>query len=305
MSLPSLSIVIPVKNAEPYLPMLIPILLSQKGICLNEIILMDSKSEDRTVAIAREFESVQVIPEPAFSHGGTRNRGIQAASSERVVLMTQDALPGNEHCLLNLVDALNEPEVAYAFSRHIPYEEARPMERCYIANRFPEKYPKKFSSSTGRITSPEEAFSSNVLSAIKKSVWHQHPFREDLIMGEDQSMSKDLQEAGYSVVYVSDSVVIHSHHYTLPEIFRRHFDSVIATAQVFPDPEHHGSPFSGVVYLKNELGYLLRHHPAWLPYYGVFALVRSSAAFLARHQQRLPSKIRSACSMHTDYWDSI
>ena len=183
---PSVSIVIPIWNAEEYLPELLTNVLRQEGVTVEEIILLDSHSTDNSVKIGKSFAKVQIHPEGNFSHGGTRNRGIGLAKTEIVVLLSQDALPSSPQCLLPLVKALEAPRTAYAFSRQIPYPKTNPIERGHIEHAFPETPSIYQLGEDESITQPEQIFCSNVCSAIKKSVWNSIPFREHLIMGEDQ-----------------------------------------------------------------------------------------------------------------------
>ena len=60
------------------------------------------------------------------------------------------------------------------------------------------------------------------------------PFDEDLIMSEDQQFSRDVIAAGHAVVYQPQSVVVHSHNYSLATCFRRYFDSVYSLTLIFP-----------------------------------------------------------------------
>ncbi|MEX2381505.1 MAG: glycosyltransferase [Opitutales bacterium] len=299
---PSVSAVIPIKNAEAYLPALLKSLLEQESVPLVEILLLDSMSTDRSVEIAGEFEKTRVIPVPRFSHGGTRNQGIETASGEWMVLLTQDALPLGRDWMHRLLTPLQEEKVAYTFSRQIPYPGTNPMECYYLRDRFPEGEPVRYNSPTGCIDSPEQVFSSNVSAGLKKPVWADIRFDGDLIMGEDQKFSLDLQKRGYTVVYIPDSVVMHSHNYNLRQTFRRYFDSVIAITQIFPDHELKSSAENGIHHLKGEFRFLLRHHPFWIPYYFLYLTSKTLATLLAHKAERLPARLRGFCSMHTGYW---
>lgn len=303
--LPAVSVVIPVWNAESHLPDLLPCLLDQRGVVVSEILLLDSMSTDRTASIASSHDRVRVLPEPDFSHGGTRNRGIGMAREELVLLMTQDALPDHDSCFAELVAALNEDSAAYAFARQIPYPGTNPMECYYLAQKFPKGGKTVYHSGGEPVRSPEESFSSNVCAILKKSVWQNHPFREDLMMGEDQEVSCRLQEAGYSVIYAGNAVVRHSHNYPLMSLFRRYFDSVVALTQIFPDRNLNSNAASGVSFLKGEMLFLLRHHPLWLLYTPFYLGAKTLATLLAHRAESLPSSLRTWCSMNRGYWDRV
>ncbi|MDF3128815.1 glycosyltransferase [Kiritimatiellaeota bacterium B1221] len=301
-TLTPVSVVIPIWNAEPYLPKLLPQLFAQKGVDLQEVLLLDSMSTDRSLEIASGFPRVTIIPIACFSHGGTRNLGIQKAQSEIIVLMTQDALPQGTDWMEKLISPLQNAKVAYTFSRQVPYPGTNPMESYYLNQKFSADSSKTYEIEQEEIASLDQVFSSNVSSALKRSVALQHPFNSQLIMGEDQQFSRDVQQAGFAVQYVHDSIVIHSHNYSLMQTFRRYFDSVIAITQVFPSHKLNASASSGVSYLKHEFLFILKQHPVYLPYYFCYLGMKTLATFIAHMEKHLPRKFVRFCSMNDRYW---
>jgi rhamnosyltransferase len=299
---PSVSVVIPVWNAEPYLETLLSSILKQELVQVTEILLLDSMSTDRTAEISATFPSAAVIPEPDFSHGGTRNRGIGMAKEDFVILMTQDALPKDNTCFAHLIAAFENPDVAYAFSRQIPYPKTNPMECYYLQEKFPAESSRMYQSGGDPVTSPDQSFSSNVCSSLRKSVWEQHPFREDLIMGEDQEFSCQVQQAGYSVAYVADSVVIHSHNYSLLTLFRRYFDSVVGLNQLFPKRDLKDNATYGILFIQNQVRYLWNTSPLWLFYFPLFLGTQAMATLLAHRIDSLPNRLKLWCSLNRSYW---
>ena len=71
-----------------------------------------------------------------------------------------------------------------------------------------------------------------VCSMIRKSVWEQQPFDERITYAEDAVWSFDVIEQGYSIHYVSDAVVEHSHNYTWQERYRRSFGDQYALSLI-------------------------------------------------------------------------
>ena len=134
----SVSVVIPVLNAAPYLPTLIPA-LQEQSVAPTEIILVDSGSTDETRDIAAGFTAVRVVNLDRFTHGRSRNRGVQEATGEVIVLVTQDAVPQDNTWLATLVAPLGNDGVVAACSRQIPNDDASPMERFFLQKRFPQK----------------------------------------------------------------------------------------------------------------------------------------------------------------------
>ena len=297
---PSISVVIPVWNAQAYLPELLPRILAQTEVTIREILLLDSMSTDDTVEQASNYEKVRIIPEPEFSHGETRNRGIREASEDLVVLMTQDAQP-EPGCFASMAAAMDDASVAYAFSRQLPYPDTNPMECYYHQQRFPET-PRRYEAHGNPVTHPQDAFCSNVCSMLRKSVALEFPFRSDLIMGEDQEWSRRIQENGHAVQYVPEAVITHSHNYPLFILFRRYFDSVVALTQIFPERDLNANASSGIDFLKGECVFLFKTHPLWLFYYPFYLTAKTMATILAHRADKLPFRFKVWCSMNRGYW---
>jgi len=300
--LSNVSVVIPVKNAAAFLPDLLPRILSQKPAPPREILLLDSASTDRTREIAAEFEAVRVIGVERFSHGGTRNQGIREAKGDFVVLMTQDARPEGEHWLQALLAPFDDPKVAYVFSRQVPYPDASPMEGYFLSVRFPPGEPVRYETGGEPVTCMEQTFSSNVSSAVRREAVLEHPFDDSLIMSEDQQLSRDLQEAGYAVVYAPASVVTHSHTYTLMQTFRRYFDSVVSGKKVWPHHRVRDSARVGRNLFIHEFRFIVFSHPIWVPYFLLQQAVKVLAALVAHAEPKLPRGVVRFCSMHRYHW---
>lgn len=298
----NVSVVLPVLNAERWLPALLPAVFNQKPEPPAEIILVDSMSTDRTREVAAAWDRVRLIPIARFGHGRARNIGVRAANGEIVVLMTQDAIPADDRWLAALIEPFADPEVAAVFSRQVPRDEADPLETFFIGFYFPDGAPVRRRAKAGQPADAAAAFFSNVSAAYRRSLLLQYPFDESLIMCEDQQAARDLIDAGWSTVYQPSSVVRHSHSYTLIQVFRRYFDSAVAMRQMWG-----GRPLSRTVgdkwgYLSAELRHMLRTCLRWWPRYVLFHLARSSGTFLGHHATRLPRRWARRLSLHPGYW---
>lgn len=130
----------------------------------------------------------------------------------------------------------------------------------------------------------------------------QYPFDETLIMSEDQQMSRDLLNAGYTVVYAPDSVVIHSHNYTLGNVFKRYFDSVYSLTIIFPKHGVGTSASMGIDYLLKEIVFVLRNYPQKLPYYFLYTAAKTAGTIMGHCVKILPRCILKRLSMHSYHW---
>ena len=293
--------VIPTLNAERYLPALLGALAAQLPRPPDEIILVDSNSTDRTREVAEAHPGVRVVPVARFSHGGARNLGAREARGEFVVLMTQDARPSDPGCLAALLAPFADPRVAAAYARQVPYPDASPMEQYFLATHFPAEAAVR--SADGAELDLGRVFFSNVCAALRRDLLLRFPFDETLIMSEDQQVSRDLMQAGFTVVYAPASVVVHSHNYTLPVVFRRYFDSVYSLTVIFPRHDMGTSANMGLRYLGREFLHMLRHHPAWLPYYLLYTAAKAGGTLAGHFAERMPRRLARACSLHRYHWD--
>jgi len=296
------SIVIPVLNVAEYLPALLKAIGSQ-DLPVVEIILVDSGSRDGSKKIASSRKEVRLLEIDGFTHGKSRNLGASEAKGEIVVFMSQDALPRDSRWLEELIRPLGDPRTGASYSRQVPRDGASPMEQFFLLTRFPgEGRVQKKDPGAGELTL-EDVFFSNVSSAARKETLERFPFDEELIMSEDQKFSKDLLEDGLTVVYTPESVVIHSHAYSLTDVFRRYFDSVHSLDEIFPSHTMGTSASMGFSYLGEELRHIAGLHPKWIPYYFLYALSKTMGTVAGHCAPWIPRPVLRRISLHNYHWN--
>ena len=178
------------------------------------------------------------------------------------------------------------------------------MECFFLEKRFPAGPPVRRLRVKGEELGLERVFCSNVSAAVRRDALLAHPFEEQLIMSEDQQVSRDLMLAGYVVAYVPDSVVIHSHNYTLAKVFQRYFDSVYSLTQIFPKHDMGESASMGFRYLFREAWHMARHYPAWLPYYLCYTACKSAGTLMGHFAEKMPRAWAQKMSLHRYYWSA-
>jgi len=189
-----------------------------------ELIVIDSASSDGSHEIIRSFNPAhfEVLEPGSYVPGKVLNRGMQLASNEWVVYLNSDATPANRQWLGELLKlALETPALGSAFSRQIPRSDcqavfAHDYDRCFGPNRESKNWPNFFSM---------------VSCVTSKSIWSEYPFREDLQYAEDDEWSRRMKAAGRSIVLAENSIVIHSHNYTLPQSYKRARGDAVAVAK--------------------------------------------------------------------------
>ncbi|MBI1792906.1 MAG: glycosyltransferase [Chloroflexi bacterium] len=213
------SIVIPTKNAGPLFRKTLEAIKKQQYEGPIELIIIDSGSTDNTLSLASEYGAfVITIPPNEFDHGLTRNRAIEKATGEIIILMSQDVLPGNEHLIHNFVTAFEDKDVAGAYARQVPRENADVITKRNLNNwligRKRDEIRLIRDWTLYQSLSPMEHYYfcnfDNVCSAIRRNVWQSIPFNANKF-GEDIDWSQRVLESGWKIAYWPSSYVIHSH----------------------------------------------------------------------------------------------
>jgi rhamnosyltransferase len=73
-----------------------------------------------------------------------------------------------------------------------------------------------------------------VSSGLRKDIWANRGFLESMQYSEDDEYTRWCRAQGYRVVYVPESIVMHSHNYTAAQAYKRSFGEGRALAAVWP-----------------------------------------------------------------------
>lgn len=298
------SVVIPTYNASQYLPELIPMIRQQSVEC--ELIVLDSDSDHATKQLLAELNVFVVsIRKGEFNHGATRNIGLNLASHEVVVFLTQDALPAQTTSVEKLTNVLfREPNVAMSYGRQIPYEQTGPFGRYARYANYPETSITK-NKALIPVLGIKTCSCSNSFAAYRKSdLLAVGGFPSDTILGEDVSVAARFILADKSVAYCADATVYHSHDYTIWEEFKRYFDiGVFHNEQKDVLKEFSRAEKQGVGYFFGELNYLKEMRlQRLIPAQFVRTAAKYTGYKLGLWEERLPTKLKRLISMHRHFW---
>jgi rhamnosyltransferase len=225
----AISLVIPTLNAESEIVPLLEKLCNQTRH-IDEIVVVDSASDDRTVEEASSFAakhiqvSVHSIERKDFRHGGTRDLALREwTTGDFVLFMTQDAVPADDRYVESILAPFEDEKVAVSSGRQLPKSDARRFERLVRGFNYPET-----SFVRGKDDLPtygiKTFFISDVCSAYRRSAYLEcGGFAKDLMMSEDMYMAAKLVAAGYLVAYAADAQVYHSHNLTPRQQYARNF----------------------------------------------------------------------------------
>ena len=218
------SVIIPTLNAREQIEGLLGALKGQTR-APDEIIVVDSQSEDGTADAVRAVGGVRVlsVQRSAFDHGGTRDWALRLSVGDFVVFMTQDALPADERCLENLLAPFEDERIAAAGGRQIARPDARPFERLVRASNYPAESRTWDAGDIGRL-GVRAFLISDVFAAYRRSAYvAAGGFDHPILTNEDMLMAQKLLQAGHRIAYRGDAAVYHSHRLTLRQEYRRNY----------------------------------------------------------------------------------
>ena len=224
MSDPFVSIILRSYNEGWALRETLPALLAQ-DYKNWELIVIDSGSTDGSVQLirqARPAHFVQIKHED-YNPARVMNHGMELTRSEFGIFLNADATPQGRGWLRPLVMGLQNSKVAAVFGRQIPRPDcqavfAHDYERCFGANRESTRW---------------DHFFSMVSSGLRKDIWGRRGFLETMQYSEDDEYTRWCRTEGCRIVYVPESVVMHSHNYTLQQAYKRSFGEAKALAAVW------------------------------------------------------------------------
>ncbi|HRF57710.1 MAG TPA: glycosyltransferase [Campylobacterales bacterium] len=296
------SIVVPFRNAEAFIGLLLPRLLEQHN-CI-EIIAIDSESTDATAQLLSSYPIKYIhILASEFNHGATRDMAMRLAASEIVVFLTQDALPDASDSLATLVNSFEDESVGIAYGRQLPHKDAKP----FGAHARLFNYPKESRLKTYTDKSElgiKTPFCSNSFAAYRKSAYLEvGGFPTDTILSEDMLAAAKMLKAGYKVAYNADSCVYHSHDYGITEEFRRYFDTGVFHARnSWIREEFGGAGGEGARYVSSELRYLAKGAPYLIPQLFIRNAAKLFGFRLGLIEDTLALWLKKKLSMHKGYW---
>ena len=218
-------IICPLYNAEEYLMGLDAALKNQKYVKIKKISYILTKSKDNTEQILKNISAQYSVVDPTeFSHSLSREKVAIKSEATVVVFVTQDFEIRNEKWLINLVKPIFEKEAEACFSRQLTKYDN--IEKYTREKNYPEKSYIVTKDDIEKM-GLRAFFFSDASSAIKTSVFKELNGYDGkkLPISEDMYIAYKIITSGYRIKYCSDSIVYHSHKFTLKQLYKRYYDT--------------------------------------------------------------------------------
>ena len=217
----SIDIICPLYNAENYIENLHKSLLNQ-NIKINKInyILTESKDNTEKYLIDNKIKYEKIKPSE-FSHSLTREKAAFNSKADIVVFITQDIDIRNKDWLERLVNPIINKEADATYSRQLT--KYNNIEKYTRESNYPDKSQIKTKDDIEKL-GLKTFFFSDASSAIKRDIFVKLNGydNKNLPINEDMYFAYKLIMNDYKIKYCADSIVYHSHKFTLRQIYDRY-----------------------------------------------------------------------------------
>ena len=218
----TIDIICPLYNGENFINNLVLAIKKQKEVNINEINFILTETNDNSESILKKLPvSYTKIEKSEFSHSLTREKAAMKSKADIIVFITQDVIIEDDLWLHNLVKDIENNKVDATYSRQIT--KYNNIEKYTREKNYPDKSLIKTSKDIKKL-GLNTFFYSDVSSAIKLSTFKKLNGYDNkkLPTNEDMYIAYKLITNNYKIKYCADSVVYHSHNFTLRELYDRY-----------------------------------------------------------------------------------
>lgn len=217
-----ISVIIPTLNAEHEIETLL-IALDRQSIQPNEILVVDSASDDKTIELVQKHKGVRLlqIDRQDFNHGTTRDKALRESSGDFVCFLTQDTVPVSDDYLKRLVAPMvDDSDIALVSGRQLPKADARRFEQLVRGFNYPDS-PSVRSKCDLEKLGIKTFFASDACSAYRRIAYLECGGFDHVNTNEDMLMAAKFIASGMKVAYEPHAEVFHSHNLTPAQQFAR------------------------------------------------------------------------------------
>lgn len=221
----NVEIICPLYNAEDYIEKLDKTLKKQKNVEISKISYILTESSDSSEFLLNKLSTdYKKIKKEEFSHSLSRENVAMQSKADILVFITQDIEIRDNNWLEELVKPIINEEVVACFSRQLT--KYNNIEKYTREKNYPDK---------SYIVSKDDIeklglrafFFSDASSAVKTDIFKKLNGYDGkkLPTNEDQYIAYKIITNGYKIKYCANSVVYHSHRFSLRQLYKRYYDT--------------------------------------------------------------------------------
>lgn len=218
----SVDIICPLYNASNYIKELHDSLLKQEKVKINKIryVLTESKDDTEKYLIYNNI-NYKKIKKNEFSHSLVREREAFESNAEIVAFITQDVVIEDKFWLYNLIKDIDDKEIVATYSRQLT--KYNNLEKYTRESNYPQEDIIKSKKDIEKL-GLKTFFFSDAASAINTKIFKELNGydNKNLPISEDMYIAYKIIINNYKIKYCSESMVYHSHDFSLKEIYERY-----------------------------------------------------------------------------------
>ncbi len=221
----TIDIICPLYNAEKYIEKLHASLLSQKKVNINEIKYILTESNDNTEKyLIKNKITYEKISKKDFSHSTVRENAAKQSKADIIVFISQDILIDRDDWLEKLTLPIINGEADASYSRQLT--KYNNIEKYTRESNYPEKSRTKSKKDIDEL-GLKTFFYSDASSAINAKIFKKLNYYDGkkFMFNEDMYIAYKLIMNDYKIKYCADSIVYHSHNFTIKQLYKRYKDS--------------------------------------------------------------------------------
>jgi rhamnosyltransferase len=222
--MPNIAIIMRSMNEMPYVQTALE-MLKKQTVQDFELFAIDSGSTDGSVDVLKahcdENHFTQIAPAD-YIPGKVLNEAIARTHHPIIIFLNADSIPCSDDWLERLIQPLLDERADATMSRQI----ARPDARFIVTYDYQRAYDPK------NIKGDNADFFSAVACAFKRELWEKNAFRTHGY-AEDVAWAAACRNNNARFLLVSDSVVEHSHNYSLKGLHRKKFRHGLTFAELY------------------------------------------------------------------------
>jgi glycosyltransferase involved in cell wall biosynthesis len=205
----TISIVIRTFNSACVLPSVLSKLQLTNG---DEIIIVDSGSQDATLAVAKSFNCRILHLPPPFSYGKALNLGFGAANNSWVLALSSHSIPISPNYLNEWRKAIQ------TFSENTGAAFGPLLFTSKSLSKIDHAVPRQFNTVKAWMAYGQ-FLGGNSNGIYRKDFWWKYPFNETLSSGEDWDWLMNAEREKYITVLVPEAAVLYRNQGTLRYMF--------------------------------------------------------------------------------------